>query len=250
MFIIELAPWMGGFYERLVSLVKRSLRKTLNKKILSFIQLQTVLKEVEATVHARPLVYVGNDIESTITLTPRHFLTLNPTTGVPELEHGNNDMDYNPYESTAERVLQTWKKGQRLLNMFWKIWRDEYLLSLRERTQSMLKSRRVQSNVSPSVGDIVLIKEDIPRGCWKFGKVVSLVSSRDGYFRSAKVLLSSGRIIGRPLNLLFPVKVSGEISEYYEKQQLASPKQNETLRQSSRTATKKAKIKIKQSLSE
>ena len=142
--------------------IKRSLCKTLNRKLLFFIQLQTVLKEVETSVNARPLVYVGNDINSTITLTPRHFLKLNPTTSVPEFEHDNNEMDYNPHESTAGRLLQTWKKGQRLLNMFWKIWRDEYLLSLRERTQSMLKSRRVQSNISPSVGDIVLIKDDIP----------------------------------------------------------------------------------------
>lgn len=28
-FIVELAPWMGGFYERLIGLVKRSLRKAL-----------------------------------------------------------------------------------------------------------------------------------------------------------------------------------------------------------------------------
>ncbi|CAC5363808.1 unnamed protein product [Mytilus coruscus] len=31
-FITELAPWMGGFYERLVGLVKRCLRKTLRKR--------------------------------------------------------------------------------------------------------------------------------------------------------------------------------------------------------------------------
>ena len=27
-FIVAMAPWMGGFYERLVELVKRALRKT------------------------------------------------------------------------------------------------------------------------------------------------------------------------------------------------------------------------------
>ena len=73
-FIVELAPWMGGFYERLVSLVKRALRKTLNRKLLDYVQLQTVLKEVEATINSRPLVYVSDDIASSITLTPNHFL--------------------------------------------------------------------------------------------------------------------------------------------------------------------------------
>ena len=33
-FIVELAPWMGGFRERLVGLVKRALRKTIGRKLL------------------------------------------------------------------------------------------------------------------------------------------------------------------------------------------------------------------------
>ncbi|KAL9972923.1 hypothetical protein ACROYT_G019319 [Oculina patagonica] len=32
-FIIELAPWMGGFYERLVGLVKQALRKVLERSV-------------------------------------------------------------------------------------------------------------------------------------------------------------------------------------------------------------------------
>lgn len=50
-FITELAPWMRGFYERLVGLVKRALRKTIESKALSFDQLLTVVKEVEAVVN-------------------------------------------------------------------------------------------------------------------------------------------------------------------------------------------------------
>ena len=51
-FIVELAPWMGGFYERMVGLVKRALRKSINRRLLSYVQLQTVIKEVEAVVNA------------------------------------------------------------------------------------------------------------------------------------------------------------------------------------------------------
>ena len=50
-FIVEMAPWMGGYYERLVGLVKSALRKTLQRKLLSIIQLQTVLKEVESVIN-------------------------------------------------------------------------------------------------------------------------------------------------------------------------------------------------------
>ena len=80
-FIVELAPWMGGVYERLVGIVKRSLRKSLGHKFLTLIQLQTLLKEIEATVNSRSLVYLNDDINSNIALTPNHFLGLNPTKG-------------------------------------------------------------------------------------------------------------------------------------------------------------------------
>lgn len=58
-FTIELAPWMGGFYERLVGLVKQSFRKSIGKICLNIVQLETILTEVEAVVSSRPLVNVG-----------------------------------------------------------------------------------------------------------------------------------------------------------------------------------------------
>ena len=45
-FITELASWMRGFYERLIGLVKNSFRKMLGRKLVTDIQLQTLLKEV------------------------------------------------------------------------------------------------------------------------------------------------------------------------------------------------------------
>ena len=192
-------------------------------------------------------MYVSDDIASSITLTPNHFLTLNPQTGIPELEYDANDEDYQPYESTSERLLETWKKGQKLLNVFWKFWRDEYLLSLRERTKCELKSKRKQSHFSPGEGDVVLVKEDIPRGSWRLGKVIRLVSSRDGCIRSAKLSLPSGRIIGRPLNLLYPVEVSGESAEKFKNsvQRLSTvPIETGIRHRPKRVAAKTANLKI------
>jgi len=53
-FIVELAPWVGGFYERLVGLTKRALRKTLGSQCLTEKQLVTVLTEAEAVINSRP----------------------------------------------------------------------------------------------------------------------------------------------------------------------------------------------------
>ena len=112
-FIVELAPWMGGFYERLVGLVKRSLRKSLGRRMLTLIQLQTLLKEAEAVVNSRPLVYLGDDINSNIALTPGHFLSLNPKVGVPMMDEDSQDPDYTPRDTSAEAIVAVWKKDKK-----------------------------------------------------------------------------------------------------------------------------------------
>ena len=98
------------------------------------------------------------------------------------------------------------EKGAKHIDSFWKIWREEYLLSLRERSQGSLKGPRTQSPFSANVGDVILIKDDLPRGSWRMGRIMDLTISRDGQIRSAKVLLPSKKIIGRPLSLLYPIE--------------------------------------------
>ena len=94
----------------------------------------------------------------------------------------------------------------KLLDRFWKIWRNDYLLSLRERSQIKLKETRVKSPYSATKGDIVLIKDELPRGSWRIGRIVELVKSGDDEIRSAKVLLPSRKVLGRPLKLLYPIE--------------------------------------------
>ena len=80
LFIIELSPWMGGFYESLVGITKMSLRKSIGRVSLTNSQLQTILTKTEAIINTRPLVYVDNDLENEI-ITPAHFLSINMKTG-------------------------------------------------------------------------------------------------------------------------------------------------------------------------
>ena len=94
---------MGGYYERLVGLVKRSLRKSLGRRMLTLVQLQTLLKEAEAVVNSRPLVYLGDDINSYVALTPGHFLSLTPERGVPMMDEDSHDPDNTPCDTSAEK---------------------------------------------------------------------------------------------------------------------------------------------------
>ena len=68
-FIIKLSPWMGGFYERLVGMVKSSLRK-----FLTTIQFRTYAIKCEHILNSRPLVYIDGNIRSTEAIMPNCFL--------------------------------------------------------------------------------------------------------------------------------------------------------------------------------
>src|SRR5689334_382344 len=112
------------FYERLVRLVKQCLRKTLGQIRLSLIQLQTVVAEIEAILNTRPLTYVGSDFSNGQLITPAHFLTLNPRIAMPAVTDGDvADPDYIHKLSSATQLLETWKKGQRHLQHFWRTWK-------------------------------------------------------------------------------------------------------------------------------
>ena len=76
---MELAPWMGGYYDRLVGTVtKGALKKSIGKICLTEKKLETFVAEVDAVINSRPLVYVGEDFSSGFPLTQADFLNLIP----------------------------------------------------------------------------------------------------------------------------------------------------------------------------
>ena len=106
---------MGGFYERLVGSSKMELRKSIGKNYLTSLQLETFLSETEAVLNSRPLVYIGDDLNDRITITPSHFLSPNTKTGVPIIvDEGERDgPDFEPYQPSSKSILlKIWKRGQ------------------------------------------------------------------------------------------------------------------------------------------
>ena len=92
----------GGFYERLIGIVKRSIKKSIGRACLSLDQLYTIITEVEAVVNERPLVYVGEEFTSGVVLTPADFLSLNTTTGPPP--------EYTDKTTSADKLLSVEKR--------------------------------------------------------------------------------------------------------------------------------------------
>ena len=139
-------------------------------------------------------------------MTPSHFLSPSTKSGTPHFDIDDSDADYKPNKlSSKESLLNTWKKGQNLLEAFCKVWRNDYLLSLRERSQIKLKAARIESYKYPNIENIVQVKDNIPRGAWKIGKINELIFNKEGHVRAANVILLNKRSVNRPLNLLYPL---------------------------------------------
>ena len=48
-FILEKSPWWGGFYEQIIGMIKRYIRKAVGKALLNYDELTTLLSEIEKT---------------------------------------------------------------------------------------------------------------------------------------------------------------------------------------------------------
>jgi hypothetical protein len=111
-----------------------------------------LLKRPKRLWNSSPLVQDGDDVNLNIALISSHFLTLNPSIGIPESHIDEKDTDCIANYISSDRLMNIWKTGPKLLNMFWVIWRNDYLLNFRERTQSKIKTGRVFSQIETCVG--------------------------------------------------------------------------------------------------
>lgn len=199
-FIPELAPWFGGFYERLIGLVKNCMKRTLEKHLINQNQLCTIVKEIEAVVNTRPLTTVGQELEHI--LTPADFLRFGGA-----LCTNISDQEFlEPATITKDTLINSWKRGQAILQEYVKMFTSQYLNTLRER-KGIHKQSRVVFNKSPKVGDIVQIKGENSRAFWRVGKITDLIKGSDGQFRVAKVTLPTGEIFTRSIGHLYPLEV-------------------------------------------
>ena len=205
-FSLDCAPWFGGAWERLVASVKRCLKKVVGTKKLTYVELQTLVNEIELVLNNRPIGIDYDDDQDDI-LTPNHLVFGR------RLETVNNEGEVNLQSAPTSnsKLVRRKRLIDTMLSHFWERWRKEYITSLRE-THSASNGRHSEKN---SIGDIVIIYDDKqPRHLWKIAKVQSVIAGRDGRVRGAEVKVGkSGYVIKRPVNRLFPlVKVenSGE----------------------------------------
>ena len=206
-FNLEKAPWWGGVFERMIQSAKRCLRKTIGNARLTYDELITSVTEVEMILNSRPLSYVSSeDIEEP--LTPSHLLVGYRVLSLPDPTTSADDEGLdNP--ATHGDLTRRMKHLKKTVDDFWKRWRTEYLLGLRE-AHRHLQTPKGGTN-DAVVGDIVIVHDDKhPRGLWKLGRIEKLLPGADGNVRGAFIRVrSKGRssILKRPLQRLYPLEV-------------------------------------------
>ena len=232
------APWEGGFFERMVGLVKKSFKMAVGRALLSVDQLQTLLAEIAATVNSRPLTYLDDEVSSQRILRPIDFLQ------PPDEEVRKHEMEpvtaTDETSKTGQNLSATWQANQSQINKFWRLWNEDYLHSLRE---IPLKHKKVwsTSKLQPKKGQVVLVEEkNQPRNKWKIGIIASTVESADGEVRRAEIRLPNQSVLRRPVTQLYPLEDSlikenhmdqtGETNDDKMEQKVSEDKEDEVSR--------------------
>ena len=203
-FITPRAPWTGGFYERLIGVVKGCLCKALYRRKVSFEELRTLLVEFQAIVNMRPLTYLSQDRENEA-LTPSLLLYgRNIHISPPLNDLVSNDPDFvGPSE-----LREQYARLSTAIQKFEHSWQKDYLVSLRERHYNS------RSEVSQHLkeGDLVMVdlEDHLGRGhrsLLSLGRIHKLLPASDGIVRSVEVK-TAGRAYIRPITKLIHLEMS------------------------------------------
>ena len=169
----------------MVKLTKKQLKRVLGRQQLDALQLQTVLKEIEATINSRPLVSVSSTLEDLSVVTPADFLLAKKATALPDpppMAQMNP-----PAPDDSRTLIKRYERVQQLSTRLWQWWSSTYLSTLNERQKWIKDKRPIQ------VGDLCLLQEDnIPRLAWPLARVVQVYPGPDGIVRSVRIKTKHG----------------------------------------------------------
>ena len=158
-FILEKSPWMGGFNERMVGLLKRILRKILANARLDYEKLLTVVTEVESILNSRPISYVYTE-ETEEPICPSHLLTGKRLTSLPEYQ----ETDLLPDNESLVTLTQRYQYVCTLFKHFWKRFSREYLVDLREYHRCNMKKGGSTCNKPETVqiaeNDVIILHDE------------------------------------------------------------------------------------------
>jgi len=150
----------------------------------------TVLCDCEAVINSRPLTYMTEEAREAVAITPVMFLQDIQKEGIPDLD-----------QIGRTQLSKNLRYRQRLKEKLRKRFRIQYLGQLFQR------NRRKYTATSFSVGDIVLVANDLQKRLdWPLARIKELFPGKDSLVRVVKLQTANGELI-RPIQRLIPLEV-------------------------------------------
>ncbi|VDK44993.1 unnamed protein product [Cylicostephanus goldi] len=199
-----------------------------------------MLTEIEAMLNSRPLTYQEEKWEEQPLLRPIDFLQKNMILDYPLKyigEEGKDKIYHTPEEAqqlaTQRQVEAALKTSIDLTEQFWKIWREQYLTSLREQHKIRMDDKRGAKRI-PKIGDIVLLWDAVqPRNTWKTARIAQIEDSPSRPIREVVVETPNKRRLRRPINRIVPLEINSNNDETTAQQNKSEPSTAQTQKNTS-----------------
>jgi hypothetical protein len=201
-FSASLAPWWGGFWERMVRSVKDLLRRSNGRACLAYDELEASLIEIESVINARPLNYIGEGADDPLPITPNQFLNNRRSTcATPEPA-----VNLLAPTSTSAVLVELDKERREYVSSICSRFIEDYVMQLDNFQTKGKPGQKIR------VGEVVLIHdENTKRLMRSTGLVLELRKSCDGLVRSVVLRSPNGNIINRAIQCLYPLEIRNDI---------------------------------------
>lgn len=154
------APWWGGFYERMMGMIKLHLALLFKERDFNTeLAFRSTIEVIQNIINSRPLVQASEDDRSDSTfITPNHFIKMNPETELFRSFHF--DLEKIRVRSLTGREMK--KRLQDIRQFHQQLW-DDFII------RYLAELRKFHANRSPNsledvsklkVGDIVLVQPE------------------------------------------------------------------------------------------
>ena len=118
--------------------------------------------------------------------------------------------DDEEYTVTPQIISKRLKHLNQMMDKFWRRWRNEYLLELRDAHRYYSPEGK---GAKVAIGDMVVVHSDSKkRGFWNLGRIEELINGQDGFTRGAVVRVYTGqkksKLLKHSVKHLYPLEVT------------------------------------------
>ena len=193
-FIPSHAPWWGGFYERMMAIIKEKMARCFHgaNEFSSFPAFTEAVAYLQYVINSRPISWGTEGINEQKPIIPAYFFQWRPREFDDPYNYGPRDVSFEC--ATGKELEKAVEKRCEWQNRLWALFHDVYTSELRKRHES----HEIGTDCLLEEGQVVLYKPQgiyrpgtpLGRRKWRLARIKRLhPSSKDGRVRSVDLTL-------------------------------------------------------------